>query len=174
MRKDNNLGKTEKSIMAFVRKQIGKKFFSPADLPKAGYQGDKRVLLNTLARLAKKGLLERFQKGTYKLARPGLKASKKYEKLVFRAPKKKLISEEWKMKISIHLEKVSQGIASCDRKSEMLLEQIKEAQEQIEDQKKQKKELEKELERWRKIDDLFRANPQGFGDQVELILELAK
>ena len=170
--RNNGLGKTEKSIMAFIRKQIGKKIFSPADLIKAGYQGDQRVMLNTLPRLAKKGFLERLFKGTYRLGRSGRKLSKKDEKPVLRAPGKKLTPEEWKMKISTHLEKVSQAVASCDKKCEMLAEEIKDAQEGIEDQKREKKELEKELEKWRKVDDLYRTNPQGVMGLIEILLGL--
>lgn len=172
--KNNGLGKTEKSIMAFVRKHIGKRIFFPADLVKAGYQGEHRVMLNTLPRLAKKGYLERLFKGTYRLARAGHKTPKKEEKLVMRAPGKKLTPEEWKMKISSHLNKVSEAVASCDTKCGMLLEQIKDAQEQIEDQKRQKKELEKELEKWRKIDDFYRTNPQEVTGLIELFVESEK
>ena len=171
MRK-NGLGKTEKALMAFIRKNIGKKIFSPADLVKAGYQENQRVMLNTLPRLAKKGFLEHLFKGTYRLARAGHKLPEKEEKPVLRAPGKKLTPEEWKMKISTHLEKVSEAIASCDKKVEMFLEQTKDAQEQIEDQKRQKKELEKELEKWRKVDDLYRTNPQGVMGLIELFLGL--
>ncbi|MDP2934367.1 MAG: hypothetical protein Q8N59_01180 [bacterium] len=173
MRK-NGLGKTEKSILVFVKKQIGTKTFSPGDLLKAGYQGDKRTLGNTLPRLAKKGFLKRFCKGVYKAARPGKENVGKVKKPVLQAPRKKLTSEEWKMKISIHLEKVSQEIASCDKKSEMRAQDIKDAQAEIEDLKRQKKEFENELEKWRKIHDLYQKNPQGFGDYIELILELGK